>query len=309
GPDQPGEDDAGEERGDPAAGGTSLHRQRRDEEGGDARERGALREVAGEERKHVRRPEEQRGRPQARCPRQARQARREVKQGGRRAEEHAWSEPRRAGQTEESEHRGMAGKVLGGKSGDDQHVRRLEEFRERGRRVAEMASRERLRLEQVDELVLGARPRAPGAAGEGVHAEERAEQQQQRRAERVGAPRPCHAPYSPHSDLHPSTSRFLASPRNGPLQSTACTSPRKLISRRSSSRSSCRAWTRQRPWPPACARRWLHAARPESRPRCWSPTTARATALRSWRATPARAWSTRRRRDTARRSRARSRPR
>src|SRR2546426_563331 len=86
-PDQPGEDDAAEERGDAATGGTPLHRQRGGEERRYARERGALRQVAGEERKHVRRAEEQRGSAERRRPRQASQARRQMEQRGRRAEE------------------------------------------------------------------------------------------------------------------------------------------------------------------------------------------------------------------------------
>jgi len=162
-PDQPSEDDAAEERNDAAPGGTPLHRQRRDEEGG------------------VRRPEEQRGRAQGRRPRQARQARREVKQRGRHSEEHARSEPRRAGQLEEREDGGVAGEVLGGKPGDDEHVRRLEELRQRRRGVAEMAGRERLRLEEVDEFVFGARAGAPLAAGKRNHAERGAEDDEEGR--------------------------------------------------------------------------------------------------------------------------------
>src|SRR5207245_7971259 len=159
----------------PAGEGTPLDRQHRDEEGGDARERRTLREVAGEKRKHVRRSEEQRGRAQGRGPRQARQARREVKQRGRRAEEHARSEPRRAGQLEEGEYGGVAGEVLGGKPGDDENMRRLEELRQWRRGVAEMAGRQRLRLEEVDEFVFSARAGAPLAAGKRHHAQRGAE--------------------------------------------------------------------------------------------------------------------------------------
>src|SRR6267143_1600162 len=111
------------------------------------------------------------GRAQGRGPRQARQARREVKQRGRRAEEHARSEPRRAGQLEEGEYGGVAGEVLGGKPGDDENMRRLEELRQWRRGVAEMAGRQRLRLEEVDEFVFGARAGAPLAARKRHHAQ------------------------------------------------------------------------------------------------------------------------------------------
>src|SRR2546430_5074401 len=169
--------------------------ERRDEEGGGGRERRPRGEVAGKERKHVRRPGERRGRAQGRRPRQARQARREVKQRGRHSEKHARSEPRRAGQLEEREDGGVAGEVLGGKPGDDEHVRRLEELRQRRRRVAEMAGRERLRLEEVDEFVFRTRAGAPLAAGKRHHAERSAQNDEEGRGQGVEAIGPRGATY------------------------------------------------------------------------------------------------------------------
>src|SRR2546428_330467 len=161
---------------------------------------------------------------------QASAARRQMKQRGRRAEEHAGSEPRRAGHLEEREHRGMAREVLGGESGNDQHVRCLEELRQRRRGVAEMASRERLRLEEVDELVFRARPRAPLAAGECHHAQRRPEDDEERCGQRVEAIGPRRATYTA---LHSSTSPFLAWFATRLVQSNACASPRNWSLRRS----------------------------------------------------------------------------
>src|SRR5262249_60562072 len=120
---------------------------------------------------------------------------------------------------------------------------------------------ERLGREEVDDLALGARARAPFAAGEDLHAQSRPRQQEQRGAEAVDPPRRR----GPYSDFHASTSAFFAQPRERPVQSKACNWLRTASPLPSSSPWSCPASTKRRPSPLACPRPSKPGARPGSR--------------------------------------------
>ena len=102
-----------------------------------------------------------------------------------------------------------------------------------------MAVRERLRLEQVDELVLDLRARAEPVAGEDLHAEGHSRHEHEPDAQRVEV-RTCPSArrrgrLRPYNDVHPDTSRFLARLCEPTLESSRCKLPRNCSPRTSSS--------------------------------------------------------------------------